>query len=87
MAYKFKPNKSVRKRMRITSTGKLKHGHSFHTHLMSARPATKRRRIRRPAILFEGHAKKLLGISGIHPAKIRHERELAAAAKAAEERK
>jgi hypothetical protein len=57
---------------------------------MSARPATKRRRIRRPAILFEGHAKnmrKLLGISGIHPAKIRHERELAAAAKAAEERK
>jgi large subunit ribosomal protein L35 len=88
MAYKFKPNKSVRKRMRSTGTGKLKHGHAFHSHLMSARNAAQRRRIRRPAVLFEGHAKnmrKLLGISGVRPAQIRHERELAAA-KAAEEK-
>jgi large subunit ribosomal protein L35 len=90
MAYKFKPNKSVRKRMRMTSTGKLKHGHCFHTHLMSARPAGKRRKIRRPAILFEGHARnmrKLMGVGGIHPGKIRHDRELAAAEAGAEERK
>jgi large subunit ribosomal protein L35 len=90
MAYKFKPNKSVRKRMRMTSTGKLKHGHAFHSHLMSARPATKRRRIRRPAVLFEGHARnmrKLMGVSGIHPGKIRHERELAEAAKNEEKAK
>ena len=81
MAYKFKPNKSVRKRMKLTRTGKIKHQHCFHTHLMSARPASKRRKIRRAAILFEGHARnmrKLLGVSGIHPEKIRHERELAA---------
>jgi len=90
MAYKFKPNKSVKKRMRITATGKLKHCHCFHTHLMSARNSAQRRRIRRPALLHEGHARnmrKLRGIGGIHPNKIRHERELAATARAAEERK
>ena len=85
MAYKFKPNKAVAKRMRMTRTGKMKHEHCFHTHLMSARPAGKRRKIRRPSILFEGHARnmrKLMGIAGIHPNKIKHERELAAKAKA-----
>ena len=88
MAYKFKPNKSVRrKRMRMTSTGKLKHGHSFHTHLMSDRPAVKRRKIRRPAILFEGHARnmrKLMGVGGIHPGENPARAQLAAAAKAAD---
>jgi large subunit ribosomal protein L35 len=89
MAYKFKPNKSVAKRLRLTRTGKLKRGHSFRDHLMSSRPAKKRRKLRRPEILFEGHARnmrKLMGVSGVHPGKIRHERELAAAG-AAKERK
>jgi large subunit ribosomal protein L35 len=88
MAYKFKPNKSVKKRMRLTSTGKIKFSHCFHTHLMSARKSAQRRRIRRPAILAEGHARnmrKLMGVGGIHPNKVRHERELAAAGKAAPE--
>lgn len=90
MAYKFKPNKSVKKRMRLTSTGKLKHGHAFHSHLMSARDAAHRRRIRRPAVLFEGHARnmrKLMGVSGIRPAQTRHEREQAARAASAENSK
>ena len=41
MAYKFKPNKSVVKRFRVTKTGKLKRSHSFTSHLMSSRPAYK----------------------------------------------
>jgi large subunit ribosomal protein L35 len=83
MAYKFKPNKSVAKRLRATRTGKLKRNHSFTSHLMSARPSSKRRKLRRPAILFEGHARnmrQLMGISAVRPNKIRHERELAAQA-------
>jgi large subunit ribosomal protein L35 len=86
MGYKFKPNKSVAKRLRLTRTGKLKRHHSLTSHLMSSRPSSKRRKLRRPEILFEGHARnmrKLMGVSGIHPGKIRHERELAAAEKAA----
>jgi large subunit ribosomal protein L35 len=81
MAYKFKPNKAVAKRLRLTATGKLKRNHSFTSHLMSARPSSKRRKLRRPAMLFEGHARnmrKLMGVAGIRPDKIRHERELAA---------
>ena len=83
MAYKFKPNKSVGKRLRATKTGKLKRNHSFTSHLMSARPAYKRRKLRRAEMLFEGHARnmrKLMGISGTRPNRIRHERELAAKA-------
>lgn len=70
MAYKFKPNKAVAKRFRVTATGKLKRGHSLTSHLRSARTAKKKRELRRPEILFEGHARnmrKLMGISGKRP--------------------
>ena len=89
MAYKFKPNKAVKKRFRVTAKGKLKRGHSLTSHLRSARTAKKKRELRRPEILFEGHAKnmrKLMGISGNHPsthrAKARKATAAAATAKA-----
>jgi len=87
MGYKFKPSKSAAKRFKVTKTGKLKRGHSFTSHLMSARPANKRRKLRRPAILFEGHARnmrKLMGISHLNPARVEHERALEEKARAAE---
>ena len=80
MGYKFKPNKAVAKRFKVTRTGKLKRHHAFTSHLMSARPAKRRRKLRRPAILFEGHARNmraLMGISHLKPAQIEHERALA----------
>ena len=49
-------------------TGKVKRHHGFTSHLMSSRPSSKRRKLRRPAIMFEGHARnmrKLMGVSGI----------------------
>lgn len=85
MGYKFKPNKAVAKRFKVSKTGKLKRHHSFTSHLMSARPANKRRKLRRPAIVFEGAARnlrKLMGISKLRPNKTAHERKLAAAEKA-----
>ena len=75
MAYKYKPSKSVAKRFKVTKTGKLKRGHAFRSHLMSSRPANKRRKLRRPAILFEGHARNMrefLGLSKLKPAQIAH---------------
>jgi large subunit ribosomal protein L35 len=79
MAYKFKPNKSIAKRFKVTKTGKLKRHHSLTSHLMSARPAKKRRHLRKPELLFEGHAKNMRRMMGVnkHPAKIAHERALA----------
>ena len=85
MAYKFKPNKSVAKRLRLTKTGKLKRHHGFTSHLMSARSANARRKLRHPAILSETHAKnmrELMGVSGTRPNRTRHLRALAAKAKA-----
>jgi large subunit ribosomal protein L35 len=86
MAYKFKPNKSVAKRFKVTKTGKLKRGHSKTSHLMSARTPKKKRELRKEEMLFEGHARnmrKLMGISRLKPAKIAHERALAEKAEAA----
>jgi large subunit ribosomal protein L35 len=83
MAYKFKPNKSVAKRFKVTKTGKLKHRHTMSTHLRSNRSADKKRELGRGAILFEGHARNMramMGLSKLKPAKVAHERALAAAA-------
>lgn len=84
MGYKYKPCKAMVKRFKVSKTGKLKRHHTKTSHLMSARPAKKRRHLRRPEVLFEGHAKNMrefMGLKGLRPAKIRHERELAAAEK------
>ena len=85
MGYKQKPNKSVAKRFKVSKTGKLKRHHAYTSHLMSARSANKRRKLRRSAVLFEGLAKnmrRLMVISKLRPNKIAHERALAAAEKA-----
>lgn len=87
MGYKLKPNKGVKSRMKVTGTGKVKHRHELNSHLRSGRSAAKKRRLGRPAILDETHAKRfrrLMGMSGLKPAKIAHERALAEKAKNAE---
>ena len=84
MAYKYKPSKAVAKRFGVTATGKLKRKHSLTTHLRSARSAKKKRHLRRPEILFEGHAKNMrrfMGIDGLKPNRIAHERALKQAEK------
>ena len=83
MAYKFKPSKSVAKRFKVTKTGKLKRHHSFTSHLMSSRPANKRRKLRKPEVLFEGLARnmrKLMGVSHLNPKRAAHEAALEAKA-------
>ena len=85
MGYKLKPNKAVAKRFKVTAKGKLKRHHSLTSHLRSARTAKKKRELRRPEILFEGHAKnmrKLMGISGNHPSTHRNKARKAAPATA-----
>ena len=81
--YKYKPNKAVAKRFKVTRTGKLKRHHGFTSHLMSSRSGNKRRHLRQSAMLFEGHAKnmrKLMGISRLKPSRFTHDRALAAKA-------
>ena len=84
---KYKPNKGMKKRFRVSATGKVKHNHMFTSHLRSSRSSKRIRHLRKAAVLFEGHAKNMrryMGLSKLRPAQVVHERKLAAAAKAEE---
>jgi|SRR5687767_13193814 len=87
MAYKYKPNKGMKKRLRVSGTGKVKHNHSFTSHLRSSRSSKRIRKLRRASVLFEGHAKNMrefMGMKGIRPNQIAAQRELAERAEKAE---
>ena len=84
MAYKFKPNKGVAKRMKLTATGKLKHRHEKNSHLRSRRTSALKRRLGRAGVLDEGQASRLRGLIGAtakRPKQIEHERATATAKK------
>ena len=81
MGYKFKPNKGVAKRMKVTATGKLKHRHEKLSHLRSNRTGKLKRALGRPEILAEGHSRNMrrfLGIVGKRPRQAAHLKALAA---------
>ena len=82
MGYKFKPNKGVAKRMKVTATGKLKHRHEKLSHLRSNRSGKLKRTLGRPEILAEGHSRNMrrfLGLVGRRPNQAAHEKVLAGA--------
>jgi len=85
MGYKFKPNKSVAKRFKVTRNGKVKRHHGFTSHLRSARSSAKKRHLRGSAILYEGHARNMRRLMGISksPGKIATAKREKAAAQAA----
>ena len=81
MGYKFKPNKGVAKRMKLTATGKLKHRHEKNSHLRSRRSAGLKRRLGRAGVLAEGHSRNMrrfLGVVGQRPNKLAADRVKAA---------
>ena len=85
MGYKYKPNKGAKKRFSITGTGKVKRRSQFNSHLRSGRSGNMQRRLGRPQILAEGHARNIryyLGVSGTRPGRIAHARKVAATAEA-----
>ena len=47
---KQKTNKSVRKRMKVTASGKVKRHRTNKRHLLSGRTTKRKRQLRRPAI-------------------------------------
>jgi large subunit ribosomal protein L35 len=80
MAYKLKPNKSILSRFKVTKRGKLKRHHAKTSHLMSGRNSKTKRRLGRPAILYEGLARNLrtaMGMGHRHPAQTEHQKALA----------
>lgn len=48
---KLKTHKGLKKRVRVTASGKVKHKPSFSGHLMSGKSGRRCRRLRKPAVL------------------------------------
>jgi large subunit ribosomal protein L35 len=87
MGYKYKPNKGMKKRFRVSASGRVKHNHSFTSHLRSSRSSKRVRHLRRASVLFEGHARNMrefMGQKGLRPNQTAHKKRLAAAAARAE---
>jgi large subunit ribosomal protein L35 len=80
MGYKLKPNKAMLSRFKVSKRGKLKRHHAKTSHLMSGRDSKTKRRLGRPAVLYEGLARNLrkhMGMGHLHPAKIEQEKAVA----------
>lgn len=56
---KFKPNKGLLKRVRITARGKVKFKHAGKSHLNSGLTGAKNRQLRRPAVAKAGDMRRL----------------------------
>ena len=83
---KYKPNKGMKKRFRVSATGKVLHNHMFTSHLRSSRTSKRIRHLRKAAVLFEGHAKNMrryMGLSKLRPKAAAAARKAAAAEAAA----
>ncbi|HEV3145820.1 MAG TPA: 50S ribosomal protein L35 [Gemmataceae bacterium] len=63
---KQKTNKSVKKRMRITASGKIKRNKSNKRHLLAGRTSKRKRQLRRSEIVTGKVAKKyILALGGL----------------------
>jgi large subunit ribosomal protein L35 len=61
---KQKTNRSVRKRIRITKSGKLRRNQAFRRHLLAGRSNKRKRKLRRPAFVSPGERKSYLRLLG-----------------------
>ncbi len=62
---KMKTHSGAKKRFKVTATGKVRGSHAFTSHNLGGKPAKRKRRLGRPAILNGddgGRVKKLLGV-------------------------
>jgi len=62
--HKMKTNKGIKKRFKVTATGKLRYKHPSGNHLMNSKNGKKRRRIASPAIMTGVYAKMVKAMSG-----------------------
>jgi len=62
---KMKTNKSVRKRFRVTGTGKLKRNRANKRHLLSGRTSKRKRQLRQAVVLPNSITDKYLRALGV----------------------
>ena len=57
---KLKTNRSAKKRIRITKTGKIKHFQAGRSHLLTGKRSKRKRLLGRPALIEGGEVKSIL---------------------------
>jgi large subunit ribosomal protein L35 len=60
----MKTHKGMKKRFKITASGKLRYKHPSGNHLMNSKNAKRRKRIGRPAIITGVYAEKIKAMFG-----------------------
>ena len=61
---KQKTNRSVRKRFKVTKTGKVRRNKAFRRHLLAGRTQKRKRNLRRPGFVSPGERKSDLRLLG-----------------------
>ena len=56
---KQKTHKGAAKRFRLSATGKVRRGHSGQTHILTKKSSKRKRKLRKPALVASGDAKRL----------------------------
>ncbi len=56
---KMKTNKSVAKRFRVTSSGKVKRQHAFKSHILTKKTSKRKRRLRKSDLCAPGDARRI----------------------------
>jgi large subunit ribosomal protein L35 len=62
--HKQKTHKGIKKRFKVTASGKLRYKHPSGNHLMNSKNSKKRKRIAGPAIMTGVYADKIKAMSG-----------------------
>ncbi|MGE4314038.1 MAG: 50S ribosomal protein L35 [Pseudobdellovibrionaceae bacterium] len=58
---KLKTKSGVKKRFKVTKSGKIKSGSAFTSHMMMNKPKSAKRKLRRTSLLFKADAIKVFG--------------------------
>ena len=62
---KGKTHKGLKKRIKVTSKGKVRHKSAFSGHLMSTKSGNRRRRLRKPAFITGAVAARIKEMLGV----------------------
>lgn len=56
---KQKTHKGAAKRFKVTGTGKVKRGHSMHSHILTKKTTKRKRKLRKSALVSPAFAKQI----------------------------
>ncbi len=62
---KLKTKRSAAKRFKITGSGKVLRRKAYHSHILTKKSKTRKRRLRKPALVFKGEVKSIKRLLGL----------------------